>query len=139
MKVRGLAQLVAAALDGRAATETSEGRNDMASFNITPVEKGIMRCRHTGSFSHEDVQALAHFLHDYRGKLLIDLPETTGEECEGHIHQFRPMMPTAAIFGARPRPGHPGHPRELLHARGARLPRPRTKPWPGFANSRRKP
>lgn len=72
----------------------------MASFNITPVEKGIMRCRHTGSFTHEEVQALATFLNDYRGKLLIDLTSASVEECERHIHNFRPMMPTAAIFGA---------------------------------------
>lgn len=72
----------------------------MASFTLTPVEKGIMRCRHTGSLSHEEVQALAAFLYDYRGKLLIDLTDTTGEECARHLHQFAPMMPTAAIFGA---------------------------------------
>jgi hypothetical protein len=72
----------------------------MSSFTVTPVEKGIMRCRHTGAFSSEDVRALAGFLDDYRGKLLIDLTETTGEECAQHIHNFRPMMPTAAIFGA---------------------------------------
>lgn len=72
----------------------------MSSFTITPVEKGIMRCRHTGPFTHEEVRALASFLLDYRGKLLIDLTGTTGEECARHIKQFRPMMPTAAIFGA---------------------------------------
>ncbi len=37
---------------------------------------------------------------DYRGKLLIDLTGSTGEECSRHIKHFRPMMPTAAIFGA---------------------------------------
>jgi hypothetical protein len=72
----------------------------MASFTVTPVERGIMRCRHTEAFSPEDVKALASFLHDYRGKLLVDLTETTGEECARHFKQFRPMMPTAAIFGA---------------------------------------
>jgi hypothetical protein len=72
----------------------------MASFTITPVEKGIMRCRHTGSFRHEDVRALADFLYDYRGKLLIDLSGSTAEECARNIRQFRPMMPTAALFGA---------------------------------------
>jgi hypothetical protein len=72
----------------------------MSSFTVTPVERGIMRCRHTGAFSHEDIRALAGFLNDYRGKLLIDLSETTGEECARHIRNFRPMMPTAAIFGA---------------------------------------
>lgn len=72
----------------------------MASFDITPVEKGIMRCRHTGPFTHGEVQALASFLYEYRGKLLIDLREAGIEECERHIKQFRPMMPTAAIFGA---------------------------------------
>jgi hypothetical protein len=54
----------------------------MTSFTLTPVEKGIMRCRHTGPLSPEDVQMLAHFLH---GR---------------HIAHFRPMMPTAAVFGA---------------------------------------
>ncbi len=72
----------------------------MASFTITPVEKGIMRCRHTGSFSPEDVKALASFLHDYRGKLLVDLTGISGEECARHMKQFRPMMPPTAIFGA---------------------------------------
>jgi hypothetical protein len=72
----------------------------MSSFTVTPVEKGIMRCRHTGAFSHDDIRALAGFLSDYRGKLLIDLSGTTGEECARHIRNFRPMMPTAAIFGA---------------------------------------
>lgn len=72
----------------------------MVSFNITPVEKGIFRCQHTGPLSHEDVRALASFLLDYRGKLLVDLRGTTGEECMTHLRQFRPMMPTTAIFGA---------------------------------------
>ena len=72
----------------------------MPSFTITPVEKGIMRCQHTGALSHEDVRALASFLHDYRGKLLIDLRGTSGEECMRNLRQFRPMMPTTAIFGA---------------------------------------
>jgi hypothetical protein len=82
-----------------------EGRNEVASFGITPVEKGIMRCRHTGSFTHEEIQALASFFNDYRGKLLIDLSGTPGEECAKHIHNFRPMMPTAAIFGTEIDPG----------------------------------
>jgi hypothetical protein len=77
----------------------------MASFTLTPVEKGIMRCRHTGELSHDEVQALASFLHDYRGKLLIDLSDTTSEECGRRIHQFAPMMPTAAVFGAELDPG----------------------------------
>jgi len=72
----------------------------MASFMIVPVEKGIMRCQHTSAFTPEDVRALAHFFDDYRGKLLIDLRGSTGEECARHIQNFRPMMPTAAIFGA---------------------------------------
>lgn len=70
------------------------------SFAITPVEKGIMRCKHTAAFSPEDVRTLAAFLSDYRGKLLVDLTATTAEECARHIQQFRPMMPTTAIFGA---------------------------------------
>jgi hypothetical protein len=72
----------------------------MTSFTLTPVEKGIMRCRHTGPMSPEDVQTLAEFLYDYRGKLLVDLSATNAEECASHIKQFRPMMPTAAVFGA---------------------------------------
>ncbi|MBN1264601.1 MAG: hypothetical protein JXA25_03855 [Anaerolineales bacterium] len=72
----------------------------MSSFTLTPVEKGIMRCQHTGGFSHEDVRALANFFHDYHGKLLIDLQGSSGEECAHHMKQFRPMMPTSAIFGA---------------------------------------
>ncbi len=72
----------------------------MASFNLTPVEKGILRCKHTGAFSPDEVQALATFLRDYRGKLLIDLTGSDAAECERHIHHFRPMMPVAAIFGA---------------------------------------
>jgi len=71
----------------------------MASFTILPVEKGIMRCCHTSSFSPEDVKSLAAFLHDYRGKLLVDLTRASGEECARHMKQFRPMMPTTAIFG----------------------------------------
>lgn len=73
----------------------------MASFTITPVEKGIMRCQHTGAYSHEDVRTMAGFFYDYRGKLLIDLTGSTGEECTRNIRNFRPMMPTAAIFGAK--------------------------------------
>jgi hypothetical protein len=68
---------------------------------LLPVEKDIMRCRHTGPFSHEDVQALATFFNNYHGKLLIDLTGSTGEECSQNIKQFRPIMPTAAIFGAK--------------------------------------
>ena len=72
----------------------------MSSFNITPVEKGIFRCQHTAPLSHEEVRAFASFLHDYRGKLLIDLSLVSGEECKEHIRHFRPMMPISAIFGA---------------------------------------
>ena len=72
----------------------------MTPFTITPVEKGILRCRHTGEFTPEDVQSLAAFMLDYRGKLLIDLTGTTGEECSRNIQNFRPMMPVTAIFGA---------------------------------------
>ncbi len=71
------------------------------SFTLTPVGKGIMRCRHTGLFSHEDVQALATFFCNYHGKLLVDLTGSTGEECQENIRQLRPIMPTAAIFGAK--------------------------------------
>ena len=73
----------------------------MASFMLTPVEKGIMRCQHTGPFTPEDVRSLAQFLYEYRGKLLIDLRGTTVEECVRHIKNLRPMMPTSAIFGAK--------------------------------------
>jgi hypothetical protein len=72
----------------------------MASFTLTPVDKGILRCRHTGPFTPEDVQSLAGFMRDYSGKLLIDLTGADAEECSRHIRQFRPMMPVAAIFGA---------------------------------------
>lgn len=72
----------------------------MTAFTITPVVKGIMRCKHTGSFSPDDVQTLAKFLEEYKGKLLIDLTGTTAEECIRNIKNFRPMMPTAALFGA---------------------------------------
>jgi hypothetical protein len=72
----------------------------MTSFTLTPVEKGIMRCRHTGELSHEEVQTLAAFLYDYRGKLLVDLTDTTAEECARNLRNFAPMMPTTAIFGA---------------------------------------
>jgi hypothetical protein len=73
----------------------------MASFNLTPVEKGILRCKHSGKFTPEEVQTLATFLRDYSGKLLIDLTGSEAEECTRHIKHFRPMMPTAAIFGAK--------------------------------------
>lgn len=68
-------------------------------FTITPVEKDVIRCRHTGSFQPSDVQSLANFLNNYRGKLLIDLTGATAEECSRHIQRFRPMMPITAIFG----------------------------------------
>jgi len=71
-----------------------------SSFAITPVERNIVRCQHTGEFTPNDIQSLASFMLDYRGKLLIDLTGSTGEECARHIKNFRPMMPTAAIFGA---------------------------------------
>jgi hypothetical protein len=69
-------------------------------FTITPVEKGVMRCRHTAPFQSSDVQSLANFLNNYRGKLLVDLTGASGEECARHLKQFRPMMPITAIFGA---------------------------------------
>ena len=71
-----------------------------SSFAITPVERGIVRCQHTGEFTPDETQSLAMFMLDYRGKLLVDLSGTTGEECSRHIKNFRPMMPTTAIFGA---------------------------------------
>ncbi len=71
----------------------------MASFSLSPVERGVMRCKHTGSFTSEDVRSLAQFFEDYRGKLLIDLSETTAEECARHLKHMRPMLPTSAIFG----------------------------------------
>ncbi|MBC8331669.1 MAG: hypothetical protein H8E28_06785 [Anaerolineae bacterium] len=73
----------------------------MISFTLTPVEKGVLRCRHTGAFTPEDVRALADFFYDYNGKLLVALPGTSGEECAQHMQRFRPMMPTTAIFGAK--------------------------------------
>jgi hypothetical protein len=76
----------------------------MASFSLTPVEKGILRCRHTGPFTPADIQSLAGFLREYSGKLLIDLTGSDPVECARHIRQFRPMMPVAAVFGARLEP-----------------------------------
>jgi len=70
-------------------------------FTLSPVEKGIMRCQHSGGFTPEDVRSLADFLYNYHGKLLIDLTNSTAEECVRHMREFRPMMPTAAIFGAK--------------------------------------
>ena len=57
----------------------------MSAFTLTPAGKGIMRCRHTQPFSPEDVQSLAKFFEDYKGKLLIDLTGTTAEECVRNI------------------------------------------------------
>ena len=71
-----------------------------ASFTITPVEKGVMRCRHTAASKPSDIPFLASFMNDCRGNLLVDLTGTPGEECCRHIQQFRPMMPVTAIFGA---------------------------------------
>ena len=71
----------------------------MAPFTLTPVERGIMRCRHSGSFAPEEIQALATFLRDYRGKLLVDLAGSDVAECAMHIRQLRPMMPVTAVVG----------------------------------------
>ena len=71
----------------------------MASFSLTPVEKGIMRCNHAGEFTHDEIQTLADFFNDYSGKLLIELNSTSAEDCKHHIKNLRPMMPTSAIFG----------------------------------------
>ena len=60
-----------------------------------------MRCKHSAPLNPDDVRSLAGFLHDYRGKLLVDLTETTGDECSRNLQNFRPMMPTTAIFGAK--------------------------------------
>jgi hypothetical protein len=49
-----------------------------AAFTITPVEKGAMRCKHTAAFKPSDIQSLASFMNNYRGKLLVDLTGTTG-------------------------------------------------------------
>jgi len=73
----------------------------MASFTLTPVEKGILRCTHTGPFQPGDIQSLALFLREYHGKLLIDLRGSDPQECSRHIRQFRPLMPVAAVFGAK--------------------------------------
>jgi hypothetical protein len=72
----------------------------MASFTLTPVEKGILRCRHSGAFTPADIQSLALFMREYSGKLLIDLTGADVQECSRHIKQFRPMMPVTAIYGA---------------------------------------
>ncbi len=62
----------------------------MSAVTLTPAGKGIMRCRHTQPFSPEDVQSLAKFLEDYKGKLLIDLTGTTAEECVRNIKTSAP-------------------------------------------------
>ncbi len=72
----------------------------MTAFTLTPAGKGIMRCKHTAPFSPDDVQALAKFLEDYKEKLLIDLTHVSVDECVRNIKNFRPMMPTSAVFGA---------------------------------------
>jgi len=72
----------------------------MASFNLTPVEKGIMRCKHSGTLTPDEVQVLAKFLEDYNGKLLVDLTGSSSDECARNIKNLRPMMPITAIFGA---------------------------------------
>ena len=77
----------------------------MATFTLTPVEKGIMRCSHAGAFTPDDIQTLATFLRDYRGKLLVDLSGSDVEECARHIKHLRPLMPVAAVFGAKLPPG----------------------------------
>jgi uncharacterized protein (DUF3820 family) len=74
----------------------------MTSFVLTPVEKGVMRCRHTAPLTPDDVKTMARFLSDYRGRLLIDLTGADVAECARHITNLRPMMPTTAIFGADP-------------------------------------
>ena len=73
----------------------------MPSFSLTPVEKGILRCKHIDGFTPAEIQSLARFFKDYNGKLLIDLSGASAEECSKHIKHLRPMMPTAAIFGAK--------------------------------------
>jgi hypothetical protein len=83
----------------------NSGDGIMAPFTITPVEKGIMRCTHTGSFTPDEVQSLASFLRDYHGKLLVDLEQASIEDCARHIKNLRPMMPTTALFGAKLPPG----------------------------------
>jgi hypothetical protein len=35
----------------------------MTSFTLTPVEKGILRCHHTGLLTPEDVHTLAAFFY----------------------------------------------------------------------------
>ena len=77
----------------------------MATFTLTPVEKGIMRCRHAGAFSPADIQTLATFLRDYRGKLLVDLTGSDPDECARHIKHLRPLMPMTAVYGAKLPPG----------------------------------
>ena len=73
----------------------------MASFVVTPVEKGIVRCRHSGPFTPGEIQSLTTFLRDYRGKLLVDLTGASVKECSRHIKHLRPLMPVTAIFGPK--------------------------------------
>jgi hypothetical protein len=71
-----------------------------AAFAITPVEKGVIRCKHTAAFEPGDTQSLASFMNNFRGRLLVDLTGATREEFSRHIQQFRPRMPVTAIFCA---------------------------------------
>ena len=64
----------------------------MASFTLTPVEKGILRCRHTGAFSPEEIQTLTRFLRDY---LYIPL----GGNRRGQLLKYRNLMITMLLGG----------------------------------------
>ena len=71
------------------------------SFISTSVDANIIRCKHTGPFECEDTRKLVKFLNSLGSKkLLIDLSESTSNECVRELQQLRPLMPKAAVFGA---------------------------------------
>ena len=72
------------------------------SFVTTPIDANIVRCKHVGPFECEDTRKLVKFLNSLGSKkLLVDLTQATTEDCIRELKQLRPLMPKAAIFGAK--------------------------------------
>lgn len=70
------------------------------SFKTSPIDANITRCKHTGEFECEDTRHLVTFLNSMRGKkLLVDLSDSTSDDCVRELRQLRPLMPQTAIFG----------------------------------------
>lgn len=70
------------------------------SFQTSPVDANIVRCKHTGPFECEDTRKLVRFLNSLGGKsLLVDLSESTSDECIRELKGLRPLMPRTAVFG----------------------------------------